>query len=279
MNPTEGVAGAAYGYADMGPYPGGQAEYLRVPHADFNALVLPQDAREKENDYVMLADIWPKGHHATVLAGVEPGDSVVVTGGGPVGLLAAYSATLKGASQVFVIDRHPDRLRLAESIGAIPIDDTRASPVDQIMDSTDGIGADAGCECVGYQAHDAQGHEHPAMTMNTLIQSVRYGGGLGVFGVFPPQDPGAQDESAQEGRIGLDWGMLWFKALRVGTGQTPVKRYNRELCELIHEDKARPSFLVSHELPLDAAPDAYRHFDARDDGWTKVVLKPGGTPA
>jgi glutathione-independent formaldehyde dehydrogenase len=73
--------------------------------------------------------------------------------------------------------------------------------------------------------------------------------------------------------------MLWFKALRVGTGQTPVKRYNRELCELIHEDKARPSFLVSHELPLDAAPDAYRHFDARDDGWTKVVLKPGGTPA
>jgi glutathione-independent formaldehyde dehydrogenase len=138
MNPTEGVAGAAYGYADMGPYPGGQAEYLRVPHADFNALVLPQDAREKENDYVMLADIWPTGHHATVLAGVEPGDSVVVTGGGPVGLLAAYSATLKGASQVFVIDRHPDRLRLAESIGAIPIDDTRASPVDQIMDSTDG---------------------------------------------------------------------------------------------------------------------------------------------
>jgi len=277
MNPADGVAGAAYGYADMGPYQGGQAEYLRVPHADFNALVLPEDAREKENDYVMLADIWPTGHHATELAGVEPGDSVVVAGAGPVGLLAAYSAMLKGAGQVFVVDRHPDRLGLAESIGAIPMDDTQVSPVDQIMDATDGIGADAGCECVGYQAHDAGGHEDPAMTMNTLIHSVRYGGGLGVVGVFPPEDPGGRDESAKEGRIGLDWGELWFKALRVGTGQAPVKHYNRELCQLIHEGKATPSFLVSHELPLDEAPDAYRHFDARDDGWTKVVLKPNGT--
>ncbi len=277
MNPAEGVAGAAYGFADMGPYQGGQAEYLRVPHADFNALVLPEDARDRENDYVMLADIWPTGYHATVMAGVKPGDSVVVVGAGPVGLLAAYSAVLKGASQVFLVDRHQDRLRLAESIGAIPIDDTQVSPVDQIMDSTDGIGADAGCECVGYQAHDPQGHEDSSQTMNTLIHSVRFGGGLGVVGVFPPEDPGAQDDLAQHGKVPLDWGLLWFKGQRVGTGQAPVKRYNRELCQLIHQDKAKPSFLVSHELPLDEAPNAYKHFDARDDGWTKVVLKPNGT--
>jgi glutathione-independent formaldehyde dehydrogenase len=101
--------------------------------------------------------------------------------------------------------------------------------------------------------------------------------GLGVVGVLPPQEPGGPDELARHGKVPLDWGLLWFKAQRVGTGQTPVKRYNRELCQLIQQGNAKPSFIVSHELPLDEAPDAYRHFDARDDGWTKVVLKPDGT--
>jgi glutathione-independent formaldehyde dehydrogenase len=136
---------------------------------------------------------------------------------------------------------------------------------------------DAGCECVGYQAHDPQGNEDPALTMNTLIQSVRFGGGLGVVGVFLPEDPGAPDEAARSGKVGLGWGLLWFKAQRVGTGQAPVKRYNRELAQLIHQGKANPSLLVSHEVPLEEAPDAYGHFDARDDGWTKVVLKPNGS--
>src|SRR3954470_7733521 len=121
MNPPH--PGAAYGYADMGPYPGGQAEYFRVPYGDFNCLRLHEDAQEKETDYVMLADIWPTGYHATELAGLQPGESVVIFGAGPVGLMAAYSAVLKGASLVMIVDRHPDRLRLAESIGAIAIDD------------------------------------------------------------------------------------------------------------------------------------------------------------
>jgi threonine dehydrogenase-like Zn-dependent dehydrogenase len=110
----------------MGPYAGGQAEYLRVPYGDFNCLVLPPDAEEKQNDYVMLSDIFPTGYHATELAGVKPGDSVVIYGAGPVGLMAAYSASLKGASKIMVIDRHPDRLKLAEKIGAIAIDDQPA---------------------------------------------------------------------------------------------------------------------------------------------------------
>ncbi|SCD87877.1 Alcohol dehydrogenase GroES-associated, partial [Streptomyces sp. DfronAA-171] len=100
--------GGAYGFAAMGSYAGGQAEYLRVPWGDFNCLVLPEDAAEKENDYVMLADIFPTGYHATELAGVSPGESVVVYGAGPVGVMAAYSAVLRGASQVLVVDRHPD---------------------------------------------------------------------------------------------------------------------------------------------------------------------------
>jgi glutathione-independent formaldehyde dehydrogenase len=274
-NPDPKLAGAAYGYADMGPYNGGQAEYLRVPYADFNCLVLPEDAREKEDDYVMLADIFPTGWHSTELACVQPGDSVVIYGAGPVGLMAAYSATIKGASKIMVVDRLPDRLHLAESIGAIAIDDSKGSPVEQVLSLTNGKGADKGCECVGFQAHDVQGHEHPNMTLNNLVQSVKATGTIGVVGVFEPQDPGAPDEESKQGKIEFDYGTFFFKGLSMGTGQANVKAYNRQLRELIHVGKAKPSFIVSHRLPLSDAVDAYKHFDERDNGWTKVILKTG----
>ncbi|ETK35311.1 glutathione-independent formaldehyde dehydrogenase [Microbispora sp. ATCC PTA-5024] len=275
-NPQMGVDGAAYGFADMGPYNGGQAELLRVPFGDFNCLVLPDDARERQTDYVMLADIWPTGWHATQLACVQAGDSVVIYGAGPVGLMAAYSATFKSASMVMVVDRHPDRLAKAEEIGAIPIDDSKSSPVDQVMELTQGRGADRGCECVGYQAHDPQGHEHPNMTLNNLVKSVRFAGTIGVVGVFIPMDPGSPDDLYKQGEIAFDYGMFWFKGQTMGNGQCNVKNYNRQLCTLIHKGKARPSWVVSHELDLDDAPGGYEHFDRRDPGWTKVVLHPAG---
>src|SRR5579875_1221859 len=133
LNANEpGVAGAAFGFADMGPWQGGQAEFLRVPWADFNALRLPEDAEEKQDDYVMVADIFPTGWHATRLAGLEPGETIVIYGGGPVGLMAAYSATIQGACKVMVVDRHPDRLRLAASIGAVAIDDSAEDPAERV---------------------------------------------------------------------------------------------------------------------------------------------------
>ncbi|MET9023671.1 glutathione-independent formaldehyde dehydrogenase [Actinopolymorpha sp. NPDC004070] len=273
-NPDPQIAGAAYGFADMGPWNGGQAEYLRVPWADFNALPLPPGARDKEDDYVMLADIWPTGYHATEMAGVAPGDTVVVYGGGPVGLFAAYSSVLKSASKVMVVDRHPDRLALAEKIGAVPIDDSKTDPVHAVLEQTDGKGADRGCECVGYQAHDPQGKEQNSLTLNRLIDSVKFTGGIGVVGVFVPSDPGSPDDLGKQGKAPIDYGKFWFKGQYMGTGQCPVKRYNRKLCNLIAANNAQPSFLVSHELPLSKAPEAYQHFDARDHGWTKVVLKP-----
>jgi len=273
--PDPQLAGAAYGFADMGPYAGGQAELLRVPYGDHNCLRLGEDAAEHENDYVMLADIFPTGYHATELAGVVPGDSVVIYGAGPVGLMAALSATLKGAAKVMVVDRHPDRLRLAESIGAIAIDDSAVDPVQVVLEQTLGLGADRGCECVGYQAHDPQGDEDQGLTLNRLVQSVRFTGGIGVVGVFVPQDPGGHDELAQQGKVAFDYGLHWFKGQTMGSGQCPVKRYNRRLRDLVTAGKATPSFIVSHELSLDEGPDAYKHFDAREDGWTKVVLKPG----
>ncbi|HWO39737.1 MAG TPA: glutathione-independent formaldehyde dehydrogenase, partial [Candidatus Acidoferrum sp.] len=273
VNP--GNAGGAYGYAGMGPYEGGQAEYLRVPFADFNCLVLPEGAEEKESDYVMLADIWPTGYHATELAYLVPGESVIIYGAGPVGLFAAYSAILKGASKVMIVDRLKDRLALAESIGAIPINDSTESAVDQVLELTDGEGADKGCECVGYQAHDPAGHEHPNLTMNNLVESVKPTGRLGIVGVFPSKDPKSHDSLAKKGQIAFDLGKFFEKGLTMGSGQTNVKQYNRHLCALIATGKAKPSFLVSHELPLDEAAEAYEHFDKRENGWTKVVLKPG----
>ena len=273
VNP--GSAGGAYGFAGMGPYSGGQAELLRVPYGDFNCLVLPKDAEEKENDYVMLSDIFPTGYHATELAGVIPGDTVVIYGAGPVGLMAASSSFLKGASQVFVVDTHKDRLALAEKIGAIPIDDTEGGGVEEIMKLTGGQGTDRGCECVGYQCCNLQGTEVPNLTMNNLVKTVKPTGGIGVVGVFLPQDPKAQDPLAREGKIAFDFGQFWFKGQRIGTGQANVKTYNRKLCNLIHVGKAKPSMIISHELALADAPGAYENFDKRTDGWTKVILKPG----
>ena len=274
LTANPGNAGAAYGYADMGPYSGGQAELLRVPWADWNALVLPDDAREKQADYVMLSDILPTGYHGTELAQVGTGDSVVIWGAGPVGLMAALSAQLRGADQVLVFDRQPDRLRLAEKIGATPVDDSAGDAVQQVLDATRGEGADKGVEAVGYQAHDHHGQESPGLTINSLIQAVRPTGRIGVVGVFVPEDPSAEDDLAQEGKFAFDFGTFFFKGQAMGTGQANVKQYNRGLRNLIHRGKVQPSVIVSQELSLDQAAEGYQRFDDREDGWTKVLLHP-----
>jgi len=274
LTANPGSAGAAYGFADMGSHEGGQAELLRVPYADFNCLLLPEDAVEREDDYVMLSDIFPTGWHATELAGLLPGESVAIYGAGPVGLMAAHSAMIKGASQVFVVDSHPDRLALAAKMGATPINSVEQGAVDQILNLTNGKGTDRGCECVGYQCCDRHGKEANHLTMNNLVASTKPTGGIGVVGVFVPQDPGAQNELAKEGKMAFDFGAFWFKGQQIRTGQANVKAYNRRLAELIHHGRATPSQIISHRLKLSEGPSAYQHFDARDDGWTKVVLKP-----
>lgn len=217
-----------------------------------------EDAEERQTDYVMLADIFPTGYHATEMAGVKPGDQTVIYGAGTVGLMAALSATIRGASKVMVVDRHADRPQLAESIGASTIDDAKVDPVQAVLDATMGLGADNGCECVGYQAHEPDGQEQANLTMSLLVASVRFTERIGTVGVFVPQDPG----------------MFWFKGQHLGSGQAPVKKYTRQRRYLIAGGTAEPSFIVSHELPLDRAPEVYEHFDDRDHGWTKVVLHP-----
>jgi glutathione-independent formaldehyde dehydrogenase len=271
-NPS-GRPTAGYGYPMMGPYWGGQAEYLRVPWADFNLLKLPAGT-EHETDFAMLSDIFPTGYHGTELAQVGPGDTVAIFGAGPVGLMAAHSAALRGASQVFVVDKEPDRLKLAERFGAIAVNFADVDPTEVITDCTDGFGVDCGVEAVGYQAHDPTGQEHPEMVLDKLIEVIRATGRLGVVGVYNPQDPGAATETAKEGRYAFTYGLVFDKGISMGQGQCPVKRYNRQLRDLIIRSRATPSLIVSHELPLDAAPEAYDKFDKRVDGWTKVLLHP-----
>ena len=180
---------------------------------------------------MMLSDIFPTGYHATELAGVLPGESVVIYGAGPVGLMAAMSAFIKGA--------------------------------------------DRGCECVGYQCCNNKNHEVPNLTMNNLVKTVKATGSIGVVGVFVPKDPKAEDPLEKNGHMDFNFGEFWFKGQQIRTGQANVKAYNRRLCNLIEAGKASPSFIVSHELSLEDAPEAYKNFDARKKGWTKVVLKPG----
>jgi len=272
VNP--GFAGGAYGYVAMGPYKGGQAEYLRVPYADFNCLKLPP-GREHEEDFVLLADIFPTGYHGCELAEVSPGESVAVFGAGPVGLMAAYSAQIRGASKVFVVDRVPERLQKARDIGAIPIDFTQADPAEQVRDQTGGEGADKGVDAVGYQAQAHTGQaEEPATVLNALVETVRATGKVGVPGLYVPNDPGGVNEAAKHGLLLLAIGKLFEKGLGFGTGQANVKHYNRQLRDLIVEGRAKPSFVVSHRLPLDQAPQAYDKFDKRIEGYTKVVLQP-----
>lgn len=193
-NPDKPTAG--YGYANMGPYRGGQAEYVRVPFADFNALKLPGiPGDEYEDDFVLLADIFPTGFHATELAMVKTGSPVVIYGAGPVGLLAAYSAILKGASDVFIVDFVEDRLEKAKSIGAIPINFMKGNPVQQIaslrqqntlLQESMRLGEAkmswllSGIDAVGYEAFtDKPPQQNPMQILDQLVELLDYTGHIG----------------------------------------------------------------------------------------------------
>jgi glutathione-independent formaldehyde dehydrogenase len=290
VNPT-GVSGG-YGYSGMGPYPGGQAEYLRVPFADFNCLKLPgRPGDDLEDDFLLLSDVFPTGYHATELAGVGPGDTVAVFGAGPVGLMAAYSAVLRGAAEVYVVDGVAERLAKAEEIGAIGIDYNQGEPCKQIAElrkknplvqgslrpgEEKMFGVMCGIDAVGYQARrfDRPDQENPMQVIEELVHVVNPTGRIGIVGVYFPSDPGGVDQHAKQGEFRLPLGAIFEKGLSIGTGQTPVKKYNAYLRDLIVAGRARPSFIVSHRLTLEEAPAAYEKFDQRSDGYTKVVLKP-----
>ena len=288
LNP-EGV-GAGYGYAGMGPYNGGQAEKVLVPYVDFNALKLPGEANdEHEDDFLMIADIFPTAWHATKLAKVDVGHSTAIYGAGPVGLLSVMSAKLQGAGPIFVIDHHEDRLKMAEEFGAIPINFTQNDPVKFIADfaktSSSAMarpgeekmnGVLSGIDAVGYQAldfDDPTQEKHHSIIEN-LSELVQPTGAIGLIGVFFPDDPGANNEQAKKGIFPVPLGTLWDKGISIGMGQCPVKEYDAFLRQAVVTGMARPGKIVTHHISLDEAPEFYQRFDDREDGVIKVVINP-----
>jgi glutathione-independent formaldehyde dehydrogenase len=294
--------GGGYGYSGMGPHRGGQAELVRVPYADYNCLKLPGTPGDAfEDDFVLLADVFPTGYHATEQAHVTPGDTVAIFGAGPVGLMAALSAKIRGASEIYVVDNVAERLALVKQLGATPVDFAEGDPVEQILDlrkphreSVQNLRPGAGdkmpgvmctIDAIGYEAkgHGSSntsntGDQDPTELLANLIRVTNPTGHIGLIGVYFPQDPGANAEQ-KEGKFTVALGDAWNKGISFEMGQAPVKRYNVYLRDLILASVAKPSFIVSHRLPLAAAPDAYKKFDQRASGYTKVLLKPQQTAA
>lgn len=289
MNPE--APHAAFGYAGMGPYQGGQAEFVLIPHADFNCLKLPGKPGDQwEDDFLLLSDVFPTAYHATELACVMPGKTVAVFGAGPVGLLSAYCSLLKGASEVYVVDSIPERLQKAKEMGAIPVNFADGDPVEQIFalrKKNRGIqqslrpgeekmkGVDCAIDAVGYQAKDDDNpkKEKPTQVLENCLKVVNATGHIGMIGVYIAPDPGAKSEEAKNGIFSFPIADFFDKGVTMGSGQAPVKKYNEYLRDMIVNGRAKPSQIVSHHIQIDDAPEAYKKFDQRVDGYTKVLIR------
>jgi len=266
VNPAR--PGAAYGYVDMGGWVGGQAEYVMVPYADFNLLKFPDkdQAMAKIKDLTLLSDIFPTGYHGAVTSGVMPGSTVYVAGAGPVGLACAASCHLLGASVVIVGDMIKDRLKQAKSFGCEVIDLTKDASLPQQIEQILGVPeVDCAVDCVGFEAHGTgkqAGVERPATVLNQIMEVTRAGGALGIPGLYVTGDPGAVDENAKTGTLGIRIGLGWAKSHCMTTGQCPVKRYNRNLMMCILKDKIKIAKAVNVQtITLDEAPKGYKDFD------------------
>ena len=266
VNP--GRAGGAYGYVDMGGWQGGQAEYVLVPYADFNALKFPdkQQAMEKILDLTMLSDILPTGFHGAVTANVGVGSTVYIAGAGPVGLAAAASCQILGAAAILVGDLVTERLDHVQNVGFTPVDLRKSDNVGELIKAIVGVPeVDSSIDCVGFEAHGLgreAGQEKPAAVLNTLMAITRAGGAIGIPGLYVTDDPGSKDPAAREGSLSMRFGLGWAKSLRFMTGQTPVLRYNRQLMAAILADRLPIAKIVDATvISLDEAPASYQTFD------------------
>ncbi len=264
-----------FGYSHMtGGYAGGQAEYARVPFSDVGAFKIPADLPDEK--VLFLTDIFPTGYMAAENCNLRPGDTVAVWGCGPVGQFAIKSSYLLGAERVFAIDRFPERLRMAhEKAGAEPLNYEHADVYEVLMDVTGGRGPDACIDAVGLEAHTpgvigAYDRIKQVMMLQTdrpqvlreAIMACRNGGTVSVPGVY-----GGFDDK-------LPLGSLMNRSITIKTGQTHAHRYLQPLFERIQKNQIDPSFVITHRLDLEEAPEAYRMFRDKQNECIKVVLKP-----
>ena len=263
-----------YGYSHMlGGYAGGQAEYARVPFADVGPLKIENGFTDEQ--VLFLSDIFPTGYMAAENCNIQPGDTVAVWGCGPVGQFALKSAFLLGAEQVIGIDRFPARLRMArEKVGAQTINYEEQDVFDALMEMTGGLGPDACIDAVGMEGHTpgpvgVYDRVKQATMMETgrphalrqAIMACRKGGTVSVAGVYG----GFLDK--------VPFGAVMNKALTIKTGQTHVQKYMRPLLQRIANGEIDPSFVVTHTMSLDQAPEAFEMFLNKQDECIKVVLK------
>jgi threonine dehydrogenase-like Zn-dependent dehydrogenase len=263
-----------FGYSHMlGGYPGGQAEYARVPFADIGPITIPDGIPDEQ--VLFLSDIFPTGYMAAENCNIQPGDTVAIWGVGPVGQFAIRSAYLLGAERVIAIDQVPERLQMARDAGAETIDFSKEDVPDRLKELTGGRGPDSCIDAVGLEAHgmalDAVLDRVKAATflatdrphaLREAIQTCRKGGTVSIPGVYG----GVLDK--------LNFGAAFNKGLTLKMGQTHVQRYLRPLLDLVQQGKIDPSFVITHRLPLADAAEGYKNFKAREDGCIKVVLKP-----
>jgi threonine dehydrogenase-like Zn-dependent dehydrogenase len=266
-----------FGYSHMlGGYAGGQAEFARIPYADVGPIKVPDHLSDEQ--VLFLSDIFPTGYMGAENCSIKPGDTIAVWGCGPVGLFAIASAYILGAERVIAIDRFAERLRKAhEKCNAVTLNYDEVDVQEALRELTGGRGPDACIDAVGMEAH---GHGvfatydrvKKAMMMATdrptalreAILACRNGGIVSIPGVYG----GFLDK--------LPFGAVVNKALTIKTGQTHVQRYLKPLLDLIEQGRIDPSFVISHTMPLDKAPEAYAMFRDKQDECIKVVLKPGG---
>ncbi len=281
-NPNAWIADTAYGYSGSGlfgyshmygGYPGGQAEYVRVPFADVGPIKIYEDLRDDQ--VLFLSDIFPTGYMAAENCNIQPGDTVAVWGCGPVGLFAMKSALLLGAERVIAIDRLPERLLKARECCAETINCAEVNVREALKEMTGGRGADACIDAVGMESHGSNvihmyDRAKQALMMESdrpqplreAVLACRKGGTVSIPGVYG----GLIDK--------FPIGAAFAKGLTLKMGQTHVHKYMRPLLEKIRRGDIDPSFVVSHRFSLDDAPRAYRMFQDKEDECTKVVMKP-----
>ena len=263
-----------FGYTHMtGGYAGGQAQYARVPFADVGPLKIPDGMTDEQ--VVFLSDIFPTGYMGAENCNIRQGDTVAIWGCGPVGQFAIRSCFMLGAGRVIAIDRVPERLDMACAAGAETLNPDEVDVLDALKQMTGNRGPDACMDAVGMEAAGhgimfamdrakqmARIQMDRAQVLRQAIIACRKGGSIsmpGVYASFIDKVP---------------MGAMMNKGLTLKTGQTHMMRYMRPLLERIQAGEIDPTFVISHRLPLDAAPEAYRIFRDKQDRCTKVVLKP-----
>jgi threonine dehydrogenase-like Zn-dependent dehydrogenase len=266
-----------FGYSHLtGGYAGGQAEYARVPFADVGPIKVPEEFTDEQ--VLFLSDIFPTAYMGAEMCDIEPGDTIAVWGCGPVGQLAMKSAFLLGAERVIGIDRFPERLRMArEKVGAETLNYEEVSVLEALKETTGGRGPDKCIDAVGMEAHTpgligAYDRAKQALMLETdrpialreAIMACANGGTVSVIGVYG----GFIDK--------FPMGSLMNRSITIKSGQCHVQRYLRPLLERIQKREIDPSFVITHRMPLEQAPEGFRMFRDKQDECIKIVLKPNG---